>query len=89
MINRDEKIMNEIIKPKENLINQLHQENMELHKELSKQAIVIEEAEKYQKERDKILIDNEELHNQVEQIKHEYKKKSNTLDLMFDNRKRI
>ena len=47
MINRDEKIMNEIIKPKDNLINQLHQENINLHKELSKHAIVIE----YQKER--------------------------------------
>ena len=88
MINRDEKIMNEIIKPKDNLINQLHQENMELHKELSKQAIVIEEAEKYQKERDSILADNEELHNTVKHLEHEYKKKSNSLDLKFVNRKR-
>ncbi len=88
MINRDEKIMNEIIKPKDNLINQLHQENIELHKELSKQAIVIEEAEKYQKERNSILADNEELHNQIKQIEHEYKKKSNTLDLKFNNQKR-
>ena len=88
MINRDEKIMNEIIKPKDNLINQLHQENMELHKELSKQAIVIEEDEKYQKERDKITADNENLHNTVKLLEHEYKKKSNILDLKFDNRKR-
>ena len=88
MINRDEKIMNEIIKPKDILISQLHQENMELHKELSKQAIVIEEAEKYQKERNSILADNEDLHNQVKQIEHEYKKKSNTLDMRFNNRKR-
>ena len=87
MINRDEKIMDEIIKPKDNLINQLHQENMELHKELSKQAIVIEEAEKYQKERDSILADNEELHNTVKLLEHEYKKKSNTLDMTFNNRK--
>ena len=75
MINRDEKIMNEIIKPKDNLINQLHQENMELHKELSKQALVIEEAEKYQKERNSILADNKELHKQVNNIKAEYKEK--------------
>ncbi len=88
MINRDEKIINEIIKPKDNLINRLHQENINLHKELSKQAIVIEEAEKYQKERDEILADNEELHNSVKILEHEYKKKSNTLDLKFDNRKR-
>ena len=88
MINRDEKIINEIIKPKDNLINQLHQENIELHKELSKQSVVIEEAEKYQKERNLILADNEELHNTVQNLEHEYKKKSNTLDLRFDNRKR-
>ena len=88
MINRDEKIINEIIKPKDKLINQLHQENMELHKELSKQSIVIEEAEKYQKERDSILADNKELLNTVKNLKHEYKKKNNTLDMRFNSRKR-
>ena len=87
MINRDEKIINEIIKPKDNIIHRLHQENINLHKELSKQAIIIEEAEKYQKERDSILADNEELHNTVKLLEHEYKKKSNTLDMRFNNRK--
>ena len=68
MINRDEKICNEIIKPKDELIQELYQENVSLHKELSKQAKVIEEAEKYQNERDKILADNEELHNTVKHL---------------------
>ena len=40
------------------------------------------------KKRDFILADNEELHNTVEHLEHEYKKKSNTLDLRFENRKR-
>ena len=77
MINRDEKICNEIIKPKDELIQELYQDNVSLHKELSKQAKVIEEAEKYQNERDKILADNEELHNTVKHLEKEYKKKNN------------
>ena len=74
-IKRDEKILEEIIKPKDDLIQNLYQDNMNLHKELSKQAKVIEEAEKYQKERNSILADNRELHNQVNAIKVEYKEK--------------
>ena len=48
---------------------------MDLHKELSRQTKVIEEAEKYQKERDRIMSDNANLHNEVEQTKAEYKQK--------------
>ena len=59
-----------------------------MHKELSKQSKVINEAEKYQKERDKILADNKELHNTVKNLEHEYKLKSNNLDFDFKNRKR-
>ena len=46
---RDEKILEEIIKPKDNVIQNLYQDNMNLHRQLSRQAQVIEEAEKYQK----------------------------------------
>ncbi len=87
-IKRDEKILEQIIKPKDNLIKELYQDNLSLHKELSKQSKVINEAEKYQKERDKILADNEELHNTVKTLEHEYKSKSNNLDFDFRNRKR-
>ena len=76
-LKRDEKILEEIIKPKDELIKELYKDNLSLHKELSKQAKVINEAEKYQKERDKILADNQALHNQVENIKIEYKEKEN------------
>ena len=87
-IKRDEKILEQIIKPKDNLIKELYQDNLSLHKELSKQSKVINEAEKYQKERDKILADNEELHNTVKHLEHEYKLKNNNLDFDFRNRKR-
>ena len=77
---RDEKILEEIIKPKDELIKELYKDNLSLHKELSKQSKLIDEAEKYQKERDKILADNQALHNQVENIKAEYKEKEFDLE---------
>ena len=83
-----EKVENEIIKPKDELIQELYQDNITLHKELSKQAKVVNEAEKYQKERDKIIADNKELNSKIKKIENEYKEKSNILDLKFDNRKR-
>lgn len=87
MIGRDEKILNDIIKPKDKLIEELYQDNVTLHKELSKQAKTIEEAEKYQNERDKIIADNEELNNTVKILGKEYKRKSDTLDIKFNNKK--
>lgn len=79
-IKRDEKILKEIIKPKEDLIKELYKDNLSLHKELSKQSKVVDEAVKYQKERDIILADNKALHNQIENIKSEYKEKEFDLD---------
>lgn len=79
-IKRDEKILKEIIKPKEDLIKELYKDNLSLHKELSKQSKVVDEAVKYQKERDIILADNKALHNQIENIKFEYKEKEFDLD---------
>ena len=72
---RDEKILEEIIKPKDDIIQNLYKDNLKLHRELSRQTKIIEEAEKYQKERDSIITDNEKLHNQVENIQAEYKEK--------------
>ena len=88
MINRDEKIANEIIKPKDEMIAALYNDNLALHRELSKQSRVINEAEKYQKERYKIIADNKELNNKVKELENEYKEKSTTLDLKFNNKKR-
>ena len=72
---RDEKILEEIIKPKDKLINELYQNNSSMHQQLLRQAKMVEQAEKYQNERDKIMADNEKLHNEVENIKAEYKEK--------------
>ena len=83
-----EKVENEIIKPKDDMIEKLYNEKVSLQKELLKQVNLVNESEKYQKERDNILADNKELHNTVEHLEHEYKKKNNSLDMEFNNRKR-
>ena len=84
---RDEKILEEIIKPKDELIKELYKDNLSLHKELSKQSKVIVEAEKYQKERASIIADNEKLNNKVRDLENEYKRKSTNLDFDYNNRK--
>ena len=84
---RNEKIQKEIIEPKDKLIEKLYSENKQLHVEIERQVNVIDEAEKYQRERTKILEDNENLHNKVYQMEHDYKVKSNSLDFRYNNRK--
>jgi len=76
---RDEKILENIIKPKDDLINKLYQDNWLMHQQLLRQEKIVEKATKYEKERNKIIEDNENLHNEVEQIKKDYKQKE------FDN----
>ena len=76
---RDEKILEDIIKPKDDLINKLYQDNWLMHQQLLRQEKMVEKATKYEKERNKIIEDNENLHNEVEQIKKDYKQKE------FDN----
>ena len=82
------KVEKDIIKPKDDLIKELHKDNMYLRRELSKQVRLVKEAEKYQEERDEIIADNKELNNRVKELENEYKGKSITLDLKFDTRKR-
>ena len=83
---RDEKILEEIIKPKDNMITELYQDNIFLRQELLRKSKMFEKAEKYQKERDKIMKDNENLHNEVEQIKTEYKQKEFDIEWEYKNK---
>ena len=83
---RDEKILEEIIKPKDKIIQNLYQDNMNLHRQLTRQAQVIDEAEKYQKERDLIIANNKELHKQVDSIKVEYKEKEFDLEWKYKSK---
>ena len=83
-----EKVEDEIIKPKDDLITKLYNENVLLHKTLWRQVVLVDKAEKYQKERDKIIADNKELQNTVENLKYEYQEKNNNLDIDFNNRRK-
>ena len=83
---RDEKIIEEIIKPKDDLINELYQDKLILQQELLRKSKMFEKAEKYQKERDKIITDNENLHNEVEQIKSEYKQKEFDIEWKYKSK---
>ena len=83
---RDEKILEEIIKPKDELINELYQDKLILQQELLRKSKMFEKAEKYQKERDNIMADNEDLHNQVEKIKSEYKQKEFDIEWKYKSK---
>lgn len=85
-LKRDEKILDEIIKPKDDLIKELYKDNLSLHKELSKQSKVIDEAQKYQKERNLIIADNQALHNTVKNLEYEYTEKKKTLENEFKDK---
>lgn len=85
-LKRDEKILDEIIKPKDDLIKELYKDNLSLHKELTKQSKVIDEAEKYQKERNTIVADNQELDNTVKNLEYEYTEKKKTLEHEFEDK---
>lgn len=47
---------------------------------------ILEEAEKYQKERDKIIENNENLHNEVDKIKLEYKQKEFDIEWKYKSK---
>lgn len=83
---RDEKILEEIIKPKDNMIKDLYHDNIALRHELLSKSKMFEQAEKYQQERDKIIKDNNALHNEVEEIKSEYKDKEFELEWKYKNK---
>ena len=80
MFNKNEKILNDFIKPKEEMIKELAIENKSLKKELSKQSKIVNEATKFQKERDSIIADTQALHNRVDELENEYKHKYRKLE---------
>ena len=85
-IKRDEKILEEIIKPKDDLIKELYKDNLSLHKELSKQSKIIAEAEKYQKERNSIIADNQSLRLKVAYIEKNYQNKEFDLEWQYKSK---
>lgn len=85
MLNRDEKIKNEIIKPKDDLIKKLYNENISLHKELSKQTTIIDKAEKFEKEQKYLLNYNTELKVKCRNLELDFSNKEKDLKYKYEH----
>lgn len=72
MLGREKKIEELIIKPKDKLIEKLHEENCSLHHELYKQCRLVDKAEKYEKERQTILAENKEIKENFKTLENDY-----------------
>ena len=86
MLNRDEKIKNRIIKPKDELIKKLYNENISLYKELSKQTTIIDKAEKFEKEKFKLETENRNLRFNLNMFQQEVEKTAKAIDVEYENK---
>ena len=75
MINRDEKIQEQIIKPKDKAIQELKEQNFLLTMALNKQIKTVDKAIKYEKEIQPILNENAELKEKCEALEITYNAK--------------
>jgi hypothetical protein len=82
--NRDEKIKEKIIKPRDDLIKDLHSELVKLHANLSKQANIIDKATKFEKEYTSIIVNNQELQEKCDKMENEFDKKVEQVENKYD-----
>ena len=78
-INRDEKIQEQIVKPRDELIKELHNENINLKKRLIKQKNLVEKAEDFEIERDFIIDNNVDLEVKCKNLEKENTKLQNKI----------
>lgn len=97
VLNRDKIIEEQIIKPQNKLIKELHNENIALHKELSKQTEIIDIAEDFVKEKENLQNENKNLiidyqllqkekRESEEEIKFEYKNKIDHIEHKYQKK---
>ena len=86
IFNRDEKIENAIIKPRDKLIQELYQENRLLHKELSKQVNTVDFAENFKEDYIKMTEKNVNLRFSNSLLKEELENKEKELELEFESK---
>ena len=86
VLNRDEKIAQEIIKPKDELIKKLYNENVSLHKELSKQTKIIDVAEKYEKEKFNLETENRNLRFNFSMLQQEINDKAYEIERNYESK---
>ena len=86
IFNRDEKIENAIIKPRDELIQKLYQENKALHKELSKQVNTVDFAEDFKEDYIKMTEKNVNLRFSNSLLKEELENKEKELELKYESK---
>ena len=86
VLNRDKIIEEQIIKPQNKLIKELHNENMSLHKELSKQTEIIDVAEKFVKEKERLQNENKTLIIDYQLLQEEKQKSEEELKFEYENK---
>lgn len=86
MLNRDEKIFEKIIKPKDELILKLHKENLALNKELSKQVNTVDFAENFKENYINMTEKNVNLRLSNSLLKEELEHKEKELELKFESK---
>ncbi len=70
--NRDEKIQELVIKPRDEMIKELQEQNSLLYLTLQSQVNTVEKASKYEKERKSIMCENRELKEKCENMENNY-----------------
>ena len=97
VLNRDKIIEEKIIKPQNKLIKELHNENVALHKELSKQTEIIDVAEEFVKEKESLQNENKNLERTIcllqqsknqdeEDLKFEYENKIDYIEHKYQKK---
>jgi len=86
IINKYEKIEEQIIKPKDELIKSLYKDNVSLHKELSKQTKLIDKAKKYENEKHSILAENKELSSKCNVLEKDLKYETYRLENKYNSK---
>ena len=82
MLNRDEKIQEQIINPRDELIQKLHKENIAMQNELTKQTKLIDKAATFENERTTLYQSKEKLQNKCDKLEKELE--SIKFDMKFD-----
>ena len=86
MLNRDEKIVERIVKPKDDLILELHKENLVLNRELSKQANLVDIASRLEKEQVKMLENNVNLKYKCRMLEEKIEDKEREFEIRLKNK---
>lgn len=70
--NRDEKIQELVVEPRDKMIKELQEQNSLLYLTLQSQVNTVERASKYEKERKSIMCENRELKEKCENMENDY-----------------